>query len=301
MAASTGPLVSIGLPVYNGGQGVARAIESLLGQDYRHIELIISDNASTDGTDEICQAYARQDDRVKYSRNATNIGANGNFNRVLRLAQGRYFMFAAADDAWAPRFVSALLSELKRRPAAAVAMSAVQRVEEDGTPIDILRFRTETGRLANELSSFEIFKRIQYGEGLYIYLYGLYKTAFLRRAMGELLPEVPSMDVHLMAEIALTTRFGYVDEPLYIRTINQTPAYKRYPGEKYARLARDGVWTPEAERAFLREYIWASRLVPLHRKVLALAWLRCRDWDLRRLPGGGLLHWLNRALSRQVG
>lgn len=298
---ATHPLVSIGVPVYNGEHGVARALETLLAQDYPNFELMVCDNASTDGTQAICERFARQDARVKYTRNEANIGANGNFLKLLHMARGEFFMWAACDDGWAPGFVSAMVADLQKRPRAAVTFCAIDCVNEDGSPLHTIRFRTESGQTPDQLSCLELFKRIQYGEAHYLYLYGLFRTAFLQRAMPKMLPQVPSMDVHLLAEIALTTRFGFVDQVLHTRTIHPRPAYKRYPTEEYARLAREGVWTPQAELAFLREYIWKSPLVPLHRKVLALAWLRCRHWDLRKLPGGGLLHRLNRAFSRQVG
>src|SRR5947209_1057476 len=133
------PLVSIGLPVYNSERTLARAIESLLAQDHANLELIISDNASTDGTRAVCAHYAQQDSRIRYIRNATNIGMNANFFQVLQAARGPFFMWAAADDAWAAGFISRLLKELERFPSAAVAMSAVQLIDEEETPLGILR------------------------------------------------------------------------------------------------------------------------------------------------------------------
>ena len=76
------PKLSIGLPVYNGEKYLPDALDDLLGQDYEDFELIISSNASTDGTDEICREYASKDRRVSHSRNDCNIGATPNWNRV---------------------------------------------------------------------------------------------------------------------------------------------------------------------------------------------------------------------------
>src|SRR5690242_5362454 len=94
--------VTIGLPVYNGADHLALALDSLLAQDYAAIEVIISDNASTDGTRALCEAYTRRDPRVRYTRNDTNIGPNANFLRVLELASCDHFMWAAHDDVWSP-------------------------------------------------------------------------------------------------------------------------------------------------------------------------------------------------------
>ena len=77
------PLVSIGLPVYNGENYVRQALDSLLAQDYESFELIVSDNASTDATQQICLEYASQDSRIRYHRNEVNIGLYNNFTRVF--------------------------------------------------------------------------------------------------------------------------------------------------------------------------------------------------------------------------
>ena len=92
------PLVSIGVPVFNGEKGLAVALDSLIGQDYHNLEIIISDNASTDATSKICEEYVGKDSRIKYSRLEENIGAALNFNRVFERSSGKYFMWAAHDD-----------------------------------------------------------------------------------------------------------------------------------------------------------------------------------------------------------
>ncbi len=122
-------LVSIGLPVYNGAADLPRALASLTSQSHRHLEIIISDNASTDATSEICQDYASRDPRIRYFRNSTNIGGAANFERVLRLARGLYFMWAACDDWWAPNFVEANLRVLTQNPRHVASMSALKYVD----------------------------------------------------------------------------------------------------------------------------------------------------------------------------
>ncbi|RJP64848.1 MAG: glycosyltransferase family 2 protein [Comamonadaceae bacterium] len=98
MAHPSHPRVSIGLPVFNGQRYLPQAIEAILAQTYGDFELIISDNASTDRTPEICREYVERDPRVRYHRNDTNIGLYRNFNRVFQLSSGEYFKWAAADD-----------------------------------------------------------------------------------------------------------------------------------------------------------------------------------------------------------
>ncbi len=84
----TQTLVSIGLPVRNGEKHVEKVVRSVLGQDHEYIELVISDNASTDGTEEICRELARSDQRIAYFRQPENIGLINNNIRTKQLTHG---------------------------------------------------------------------------------------------------------------------------------------------------------------------------------------------------------------------
>ena len=98
-------LVSIGMPVYNGADCISSAIASLLAQSFKNFELIISDNASTDNTREICENFAKKDARIKYHRQQINKGALANFEFVLEQASGKFFMWAAHDDLWSVNYL----------------------------------------------------------------------------------------------------------------------------------------------------------------------------------------------------
>ena len=95
--------VSVGLPVYNGERYLNEALDSILRQTFEDFELIISDNASSDRTEEICEEYARNDKRIRYSRSSENLGVAWNFNRVAGLSTSEYFRWATADDLWRPK------------------------------------------------------------------------------------------------------------------------------------------------------------------------------------------------------
>ena len=90
--------LSIGMPVYNGELFIERAIESILAQTFTDFELIISDNASTDSTQEICQNFSKKDDRIRIFKQEKNIGVHRNFYFLLSQARGEYFAWAAVDD-----------------------------------------------------------------------------------------------------------------------------------------------------------------------------------------------------------
>src|ERR1700722_20374188 len=115
------PEVSIGMPVYNGERFLRRAVDTLLNQDFENFELLISDNASTDGTAEICRQYASNDKRVHYERHDRNRGAPYNYNRLLDMAHpgARYMKWAACDDEHGPKYLSRTVEMLDKDPSAA--------------------------------------------------------------------------------------------------------------------------------------------------------------------------------------
>ena len=108
--------VSIGMPVFNGGPSVAKAIQCILGQTHADFELLISDNCSTDETGEICLALTRHDPRVRYVRQPRNIGADANFRYVFLQSCGEHFMWAAADDLRSVDFLEVNLTFLRTHP-----------------------------------------------------------------------------------------------------------------------------------------------------------------------------------------
>jgi glycosyltransferase involved in cell wall biosynthesis len=124
--------VSIGIPVYNGERFLAKAIQSMLDQTFTDFELIISDNASNDGTQEICEKFARDDSRVRYFRQEINIGAKANFNRVFEYSRGEYFKWVAADDVCGPRYLELTVAALDNDPSAVLAHTASRMINGKG-------------------------------------------------------------------------------------------------------------------------------------------------------------------------
>ena len=100
------------MPVYNEAAFVEQAVVSLLGQTFADFELIISDNASTDGTQSVCEKCAEGDKRVRYYRQPANTGPMNNFKFVLGEARGEYFMWASGDDRWSPLFLEKLVKAI---------------------------------------------------------------------------------------------------------------------------------------------------------------------------------------------
>lgn len=131
---SATPAVSIGLPIYNGEPFLTETIESILDQSYSDLELILSDNASTDGTAEICRRFAERDPRVRYSRNPENLGAARNYNITFELARGRYFKWHGHDDPVPPDYLERCIAVLERDPSIVLAYGRQQAIDDAGRP-----------------------------------------------------------------------------------------------------------------------------------------------------------------------
>ena len=131
----TEPKVSIGMPVYNAEAFLAETLDSILSQTFGDLELVISDNASTDSTPEICRAYARKDPRIRYEPNGTNIGIIANFNRAFRLSGADYFKWHAHDDLLDPEYLERCVELLENDPTTILVGTRVGLIEEDGSPV----------------------------------------------------------------------------------------------------------------------------------------------------------------------
>ena len=129
-------LVTIGLPVYNGENFLESTLDSILNQTHSNLELIISDNASTDNTCEICRKYLEQDSRIKYFRNDKNVGAAENYNIVTRLAKGKYFKWAAHDDTFALTFVEKCLDVLEKNHEYILCYSQLIFIDTEGNELE---------------------------------------------------------------------------------------------------------------------------------------------------------------------
>ena len=256
------PLVSIGLPVYNGERDLARALDCLLAQDYDNFEIVISDNASTDNTRKICEEYAARDARVKLNFNPRNIGIIANFERVLDTANGKYFMWAAHDDLWNKSFVRSMVNELQAYSDVSVAMSAVKRLHESTGSHDVVRFEDVAN--PNSMTTFDLAMALALGSPHHLFIYGLFRRDFLRRAFKNF-PNVIASDRLLMIQIAMSTRFRYVDQVLHTRFINEEPIAIRYKNEEFGRAWHDS-------KAHLKKalatgpYLLRSQIIPWQRK-----------------------------------
>ena len=127
-----GTIVSIGMPVYQAENYLEETLDSLLAQTFENFELIISDNGSTDRTENICRSYAAKDDRIRYIRHDENLGASFNHNFVFEQSTGKYFKWAAHDDMCAPEFLEECVRVLEEDPSVVLCYPRTKAIDEQG-------------------------------------------------------------------------------------------------------------------------------------------------------------------------
>jgi glycosyltransferase involved in cell wall biosynthesis len=200
--------VSIALPVYNGERYLSQAISSILAQSYRDFELIISDNASTDGTEDICRAFEPRDRRVRYLRQPRNFGAAPNFNICFALASGEYFKWAAHDDYMEAEYLAECVKALDADPDAVLCQSLVRLVDDQDRLIEV--HRPIEPAAASSRPSERFAARMRNPRCLDIW--GVIRTKALRDSV--LIGSYIGMDRTLLLELALRGRFALIDKPL---------------------------------------------------------------------------------------
>jgi glycosyltransferase involved in cell wall biosynthesis len=127
-----GPLVTIGMPIYNEERFLEQALDSLRAQNYENIQILISDNASSDGSGDIGTRAAKVDARIKYFRASENIGVAANFRRVVEMAEGKYFMWAAGHDEWSEDLITESVAMLESENSASIAFATSYWIDEAG-------------------------------------------------------------------------------------------------------------------------------------------------------------------------
>lgn len=200
------PVVSIGMPVYNGADFISEALESILAQDFGDFELIISDNASADNTAEICAAYAERDDRISYTRQPENMGAAKNYNDVFHAASAKYFKWAAHDDLLKPQFLTRCVEcfESYETPPVIVYPRS-EFIDEDG---EVLRADRNSMHATSSSPAVRVYRAVQ-AMGLVTSVFGVFHRESLTRT--QLIGSFVASDYVLLLECALLGPIVHVD------------------------------------------------------------------------------------------
>jgi glycosyltransferase involved in cell wall biosynthesis len=215
------PKLSVGLPVYNGQNYLAESIEALLGQSYEDFELIISDNASTDDTADICHRYEKDDPRIRYFRQEHNIGGAPNHNFLVAQARGELFKWASHDDLYGRDLLKLCVDALEDFPQVILAHSWTALIDASGAITKAVRY----GLTTSSPNAPERFRSILYevggdDDG------GVIRMDVLRRA--PLLASYYRSDRTLVAGIALYGPFYQVPDWLYFRRDHEERAERAF-------------------------------------------------------------------------
>lgn len=281
-----GPRLSIGLPVYNGEKYLAESLDALLDQSYEDFELIISDNASTDGTAGICRRYMKQDSRIRYVRQPRNIGAAPNHNFVAGEARGELFKWASYDDLYAHNLLESCAVALDEYPDVVLAHSWTALVDDLGEVTEAIKYPLDTAsRRAPER-----FRSLLYGKAGDD-SYGVIRTEVLRRTSPQ--DSYHHSDRTITAEFALQGPFYQVPNWLYFRRDHPDRAERARPTVRTRcanmdprRADRLRHPIPRLYAEYLWGYIAAIRRAPLSSADRQECYRHLAEWaSSRTLPG----------------
>jgi len=231
------PRISFALPVCNAERFLGRALDSLFAQDFDDFEVVVCDNASTDGTQNLMRRYCEADKRVRYIRNEKNIGQIENFNRVCELARGDFVRWMGADDWLEPEYARKCTAALDARPDA-VGVTTQWRYMDDEGRVDFLDVPGPRVDAATPLRRLHLTLRLlQNGELLFDPIYSLIRRDALERS--GMLPVNRWTDRLLAFELCLMGPFCHLDDFLATRRNAREPRkvriarwHKRYEGWK---------------------------------------------------------------------
>jgi glycosyltransferase involved in cell wall biosynthesis len=301
------PRVTVGLLVLNGERSLPRALDTLLGQTYDRLEVLVMDNASTDRSPDIAREYARSDERVRYERNPETVSGVATANRALALGEGELFVLAAVDDWWEPRFVEACVRELVADErvvlayprARLLASNGEEPLRDHGLPReDLVPDSLDTRGLDPGRRCVEVVRRIR----SFTIIHGVFRLEAARAVGGFPLswgPELP-----FLLALALRGTFAFVPEALFVRRVRAqelpgSAAWKRrLLRTTFGAEAETHLDTPLESlnrdlRDLLVSMVLESELPPWERVRTAADILAAFETDLRvRLPAYRMRTWL---------
>lgn len=278
-AQAASPCVGIGMPVFNGERYLEAAISSVVSQSFGDFELVICDNASTDGTAEICRRFAAGDSRIRYVRHPENLGAHPNYNRSFELSRGRYFKWAAHDDVLQPGFLQACVTALEQNTDAALCQSDIDYIDESGRSIGSRQSHLPGAESPDPATRFAaLVLRAHDCQAMM----GVFRREVLERSM--LLPSFHGADRALLAQVALLGRYIQVPGAL-IQVRDHGDRYSRSRKRPEERAA----WHDTRARAKRSFPVWRTYLTywqtlagaPVPAGTRARARLRLLEWWFR--------------------
>jgi glycosyltransferase involved in cell wall biosynthesis len=258
------PVLTMGMPVYNEEKYIGEAIESLLTQAYKDFILIISDNASTDRTQQICECYAKKDKRVVYIRHKENRGAMFNFRYVLEQTNTPFFMWCGGHDKWGPTFVEKLLPAFKEKNVI-LSYSKSRELNIDGSLGEIYNDDFNTIGINKPILRYLRALRVLRCKGYYNMIYGIWLTSSLRACNFNLKTMAP--DINILLQASFEGKFYQHNEILFwSRGIRKGEWYKKMVLRQFSDLSGES----EKISAFslVASFIVDCTKIPFRRRYL---------------------------------
>jgi glycosyltransferase involved in cell wall biosynthesis len=269
------PRVSFAVPVRNGARTLPRLLASLRSQDLPDIEIVVSDNCSTDETSDILRSLARRDARIRHIRNETNIGQVANFNRVFELCRAPYVRWIGADDWLEPSYARRCVEALEQAPEAVGVTTYQDHVEDDGTR----HYAEYVGERLDSPRAEDRYRRmLWFFHEDYRYadpIYAMFRRHALLRTRRFLM--VPAMDHVLASELALLGPFVHVPECLAHRgreTLDEDERLRRYVANPARSRELDPFWRAGVTYRAMREAVVRAELTPRARAQCMAALVR---------------------------
>jgi glycosyltransferase involved in cell wall biosynthesis len=282
------PRVSIGMPVYNGEKYLREALDSILAQTCKDFELIISDNASSDSTQQICLDYADRDRRIHYYRNKKNFGGPKNYNRVFELSSGEYFKWAAYDDVLAPEFLEKCVGVLDKDPSVVGCICKTGRIDQHG---NFLGYHNKG--LLKRINSNKPHERFRDLIDLY-YITTPFHAVYRKHsfAQSQLHGSYIGADRNLVAELSLMGRIYEIPECLFFWREHPdsytSMFYGRTRENTLDRLRKETAWWSKEGGTYFPhwknciEYFRSVNRVPLKLTEQLLCYGQIFDWFIKQ-------------------
>ncbi|MGO9857391.1 MAG: glycosyltransferase family 2 protein [Acidimicrobiales bacterium] len=280
------PRLTVGLPVYNGENYVAESIDALLGQSFEDFELIISDNASTDGTADICRRYEKLDARIRFFRQPRNLGLAPNHNFLVEQARGELFKWASHDDLYGRDLFERCVDALDQYPHVVLAHSWTAMIDGSGTVTKTIKYPLSTASLrAPERFRSLLFDSGGDDDG------GVIRTATLRQMAKK--DSYHHADRTIITELGLHGSFYHVPDWLYFRRDHPGRAERACPTTRTRCANMDPRRADRLRHPVVRlygEYVWAYiaaiRNAPLSRTDRRECYRYLAQWVASRLGTG---------------
>lgn len=278
---SAQPLVSVCIPVFNGEKFLRETIDCVLNQTYKNIELVFSDNCSTDGTVEIINSY--RDDRIKLFKNPTNEGIYNNYVKVLKLGTGEYITFLGADDLMDLTCIEKSVKILEEDPSLVLINTHIQIINDLGEKIYTKKYFFGSGKLSRYWA---IRSNLFYGSNLLGEPNG---SLFLREAFQKIPEPLFSnsnnwtFDIDMKLELILQGETYMIPEPLGYFRISSNATSKKFPKFTHSRLFRQYAYNLYKDKRYKLSFFWVitatvnSLLLEFARNMFYLFFIRKKE------------------------